>query len=165
MTEGARLSARLRQAIDEVASQFDGVSEERTARRRAPTQWSAREIVGHLIDSACNNQRRFIVNQQADRLSVEPYDQERWVALSHHGDTPVSHLLPTLRAYNQQVARIIERISDDVLWRPRGPIREYSFGYLAYPTSEFATLRDLIEDYVGHIHHHLDQLRRVLRAS
>jgi len=72
VTEGARLSARLRQAIDEVASQFDGVSEERTARRRAPTQWSAREIVGHLIDSACNNQRRFIVNQQADRLSVEP---------------------------------------------------------------------------------------------
>jgi hypothetical protein len=165
MGEGSRIAARLREAIDEGAALFDGVSEEKTARRTAPGRWSAREIIGHLIDSACNNQRRFIINQHADRLSVDPYDQNQWVLLSHYAETPVSVLLPTWRAYNDQIARIIERMPDEVLAQPRGPIRDDMFGYLAYSTAEFATLRDLVEDYIGHIHHHFKQLRTLFQAG
>ena len=142
---------------------FDGVSEEKTARRPAPGQWSAREVIGHLIDSACNNQRRFIINQHAERLSIDPYDQDQWVSLSHHAKTPASELVPTWRAYNSQVARVIEHIPDEVLRRPRGPVRDGMFGYLDYQPSGSATLRDLVEDYVGHIHHHLRQIRGLLR--
>ena len=162
MSEGARIAARLRAAIDEGAALFEGVSEEKTTRRQAPGAWCAREAIGHLIDSACNNQRRFIINQQAERLSVDPYEQEQWVSLSHYAETPASLLVPTWRAYNTHIARLIEHMPDELLYRPRGPIAAYSFPYLTYQTSESATLRDLVEDYVGHIHHHFKQIRTLL---
>jgi len=162
MSEGLRIAARVRAAIDEGAALFNGVSEEQTARRPAPGKWCAREVIGHLIDSACNNQRRFIINQTAERLSVDPYDQQAWVSLSHHAETPAAVLVATWIAYNGQIARLIERIPDDVLSRSRGPIGNYRFPYLAYQPSDQATLRDLVEDYVGHIHHHFKQIRSLL---
>jgi hypothetical protein len=164
MSEGARIAARLREAIDEGAALFDAASEDATSRRPAPGSWCAREVIGHLIDSACNNQRRFVMNQRNQRLAVDPYDQEVWVAASNHAGTPAAELVPTWRAYNRQIARIIEHIPDDTLNQPRGPIADYSFPYLDYRPSDSATLRDLIEDYVGHIHHHLRQIRGLLRS-
>jgi hypothetical protein len=125
----------------------------------------AREVVGHLIDSACNNQRRFIINQHAEQLTVDPYDQDAWVSLSHYAETPVAVLVPAWRAYNIQIATIIEHVPDEVLVRPRGPIGNYRFGYLEYQTSGSATLRDLAEDYVGHIHHHFKQIRALMRVG
>ena len=164
MSEGARIAARLRATIDEGAALFEGVSEEKTARRPAPGAWCAREVLGHLIDSACNNQRRFVINQSTERLAVDPYDQNAWVSLSHHADTAASELVSTWRAYNRQIARLIEHMPDEVLRQPRGPIGDYKFGYLTYQTSESVTLRDLVEDYVGHIHHHFPQIRRLLSS-
>lgn len=164
MSEGARIAARLRAAIDEGAALFEGAGEDQTGRRPAPGAWCAREVVGHLIDSACNNQRRFVMNQRSERLAVDPYDQEAWVSSSNHAGTPAAELVATWRAYNRQVARIIEQIPDETLNQPRGPIADYSFPYLDYRPSDSATLRDLIEDYVGHIHHHLRQIRGLLSS-
>jgi hypothetical protein len=164
VSEGNRIAARLRAAVDEGAALFDGASEEMTTRRPAPGAWCARDVIGHLIDSACNNQRRFVVNQRTERLAVDPYDQEAWVSSSNHAGTPAAELVPTWRAYNRQIARIIEHIPDETLNQPRGPIADYQFPYLDYRPSDSATLRDLIEDYVGHIHHHLRQIRRLLSS-
>ena len=162
MSEGARIAARVRAAVDEGAALFESASEEKSGRRPAPGSWCAREQIGHLIDSACNNQRRFVLNQNTERLAIDPYNQEAWVSASHHADTPAAELVTTWRAYNQQIARIIEHIPDETLNRPRGPIADYEFPYLDYRPTESATLRDLIEDYIGHIHHHLRQIRRLL---
>jgi hypothetical protein len=162
VSQAAGIAARLRAAMDEGAGLFAGVSEEKTAWRPSAGAWCAREVIGHLIDSACNNQRRFIINQNAERLSIDPYDQDRWVSLSHYADTPASVLVPAWRAYNDQIARVIERIPDEVLTRRRGEILDYRFPYLNYQPSDAATLRDLVEDYVGHIHHHFKQLRTLL---
>jgi hypothetical protein len=164
MSEGARIATRLRAAIDEGAALFEGAGEDKTGRRPAPGAWCAREVVGHLIDSACNNQRRFVMNQRSERLAVDPYDQEAWVSSSNHAGTPAAELVATWRAYNRQIARIIEQIPDETLNQPRGPIADYSFPYLDYRPSDSATLRDLIEDYVGHIHHHLRQIRGLLSS-
>lgn len=165
MSEARRIAARLRAAIDEGAALFNGTSEEKTTRRPAPGAWCAREVIGHLIDSACNNQRRFIINQTAERLLIEPYDQRAWVSLSHHAETPASVLVATWIAYNRQIVRLIDRIPDDVLSRARGPIGDYWFGYLEYQPSDQASLRDLAEDYVGHINHHFKQIRTLLVAG
>jgi hypothetical protein len=49
-----------------------------------------------------------------------------------------------------------------VLSRRRGPILDYRFPYLTYQPGDAATLRDLVEDYVGHIHHHFKQIRALV---
>lgn len=165
MGHGSLIAARLAAAVDEGASLFDGVSEERTTWRPSENAWCAREVIGHLIDSACNNHRRFIINQDVERLVAEPYEQQKWIALSGHGDVPAAELVQTWQAYNRQIARVVERIPDEVLNRSRGPLSEYRFPYLAYEPSAAATLRDLIEDYIGHCHHHFTQIRTLLRAG
>src|SRR4030095_3633389 len=41
--------------------------------------WSAKQVLGHLIDSAANNHARFVEAQLKDDLVFEGYDQEEWV--------------------------------------------------------------------------------------
>jgi hypothetical protein len=162
VSEGKRIAADLRAAIDEGAALFAGASEERTARQPAPDKWSAREVIGHLIDSACNNHRRFIVNQEAQRLAVDPYEQETWVARQGYAETPASELVALWTSYNRHLARVIERIPDAVLHDARGPMGDRRFPYTDLPAGDVATLRHLVEDYVGHLRHHLDQIRSLL---
>jgi hypothetical protein len=38
----------------------------------------------------------------------------------------------------------------------------YRFPYADLPSTDVVTLRHLVEDYVGHIHHHFKQIRRLL---
>ena len=162
MPEAQRIAASLRAAIDEGAALFAGVSEAQTALRPAPGTWSAREVIGHLIDSACNNHRRFIVNQQAERLIVGPYEQEAWVARQGYAETPASELLVLWTAYNRHLARVIERMPDAVLHDARGPMGDRRFPYTDLPAGDVVTLRHLVEDYVGHIRHHLQQIRSLV---
>jgi hypothetical protein len=70
----------------------------------------------------------------------------------------------TIDAYNRHIARVIEAIPDAVLNRGRGPLAGYRFSYIDPPATEFATLRHVAEDYVGHIRHHLRQIRTLLTS-
>jgi hypothetical protein len=152
MGDGARIAADLRAAIDEGAALFHGASEDATARPPRAGAWSPRQIVGHLIDSACNNHRRFIINQDAERLVVDSYVQDVWVSRQRYAETPASDLVTLWTAYNTHLARVIEAIPDDILNRLRGPAAD-------------ATLRYLAEDYVRHLRHHLSQIRGLLQSA
>jgi hypothetical protein len=57
---------------------------------------------------------------------------------------------------------VIEAMSDDVLNRGRGPMGRHSFPYSGLPPADVVTLGYLVEDYVGHIRHHLKQIRGLL---
>ena len=163
MSHGPRIAADLRAAIDEGVALFAGASEERTARRPADGKWSAREVIGHLIDSACNNHRRFIINQDdGDRLLVDPYEQNAWVRRNRYAETPAADLVPMWTAYNRHIARVLEAIPDPVLNHNRGPLADYQFSYMDPPPTGFATLGYLAEDYVAHLRHHLKQIRALL---
>lgn len=163
MSDAERLAADLRAAIDEGVGLFQGVKEELTARRPAAGAWCAREVIGHLLDSACNNHRRFIINQDAARLIVDPYEQNEWVARQRYAQTQASALVQTWAAYNRHIARVIEAMPDDVLNRGRGPMGAHSFPYSGLPAADVVTLGHLVQDYVGHIRHHLEQIRTLLR--
>jgi hypothetical protein len=161
MFDARRIAADLREAVDEGLALILAAPEERTARHPQPHGWCAREIIGHLIDSACNNHRRFIINQSADRLIVDSYDQNEWVAKQRYAEQPAARLAALWAVYNRHLATVIEQIPDDVLNRERGPIGHLGFGYVTTSDS-LATIGHLAEDYVGHIRHHLGQIRRLL---
>jgi hypothetical protein len=163
MSTGPAIAADLRAAIDEGVALFTGATEERTARRPAADKWSAREVIGHLIDSACNNHRRFIINQgDGDRLLIDPYEQNAWVARNQYAGTPAADLVPMWATYNRHIARVLEAIPDAVLNRPRGPLSDDQFPYMERPPTGHATLGYLAEDYVAHLRHHLKQIRALL---
>jgi len=50
--------------------------------KSSPEKWSKKEILGHLIDSAQSNIRRFIVAQYEDEPKIL-YNQDKWVVISN----------------------------------------------------------------------------------
>ena len=80
---------RLLDTIDAAVPALLALPAQRTADPLAPGKWSPREIVGHLIDSASNNHRRFVVGRWQDDLIFDGYAQDDWVN-SHSASDPSS---------------------------------------------------------------------------
>jgi hypothetical protein len=133
---------RLREAVAAVTRRWPAPDRAATARRPAPGKWCAREVLGHLIDSACNNHRRFVVGQWDEAATFDKYAQDEWVARQRHADAEWSDLLALWRAYNLRLASVLERMAEPA----RGSQR----------------LRFLAEDYVDHLEHHMAQIAALL---
>ena len=118
--------------------------------QKAPGKWSRKEILGHLIDSAINNLKRFTDAQVTDRpYLIQGYDQNQLVVLNHYQDLPVDHFLLLWQRLNTQIAYVAEATPTATLARP------IHFGT---PNAANHTLEWLIEDYVDHLEHHLKTL-------
>src|SRR6185436_12071230 len=66
--------------IVDYTEKFKQFSEEEWAAKPDPKKWSKKEILGHLVDSAQNNIRRFIVGQYENNPQIV-YNQDQWVAM------------------------------------------------------------------------------------
>ncbi|HZT61171.1 MAG TPA: DinB family protein, partial [Pyrinomonadaceae bacterium] len=52
-----------RRTVEESAARLLSMTEDESREPRAEGKWSAKEILGHLIDSASNNHQRFVRGQ------------------------------------------------------------------------------------------------------
>jgi hypothetical protein len=147
----AQISAQLHSAVDQALRTFAGIDETRTTKRPAPGKWCAREVLGHLIDSACNNHRRFVLGQAADIRSFDGYRQEEWVARQHYDQVPWRDLVALWTAYNLHLAHVMSCVPETALAHTAES-----------PSGEPVTLGFIMEDYVTHLRHHLDQLPALL---
>jgi hypothetical protein len=145
-------AARLRAAVDEGMRIFGGASEEATAGRPAPGRWCAREVLGHLIDSACNNHRRFVLAHSPSTARWDGYEQDLWVSSQRYADQPWDELVALWHSYNRHLARVMEATPDAIA------VREAS----APDGSRQLSLTFLIDDYVRHLDHHLGQIKVLL---
>lgn len=141
-------TARLQQiSADESSKSRDG-------------EWSPKQILGHLIDSAANNHQRFVRGQFTDHLEFPGYEQEEWVSSQKYNDEPWSAVIELWRAYNLHLLHVVSVIPQQVLTQPRN---KHSLDQIAFKTVEPttpATLEYLIRDYLDHLKHHLDQIWR-----
>ena len=145
----ADLHAALRAGLD----LFQHVDETRTSQRPANGGWCPREILGHLVDSACNNHRRFVIGRGAPPLVFDGYDGDQWVERQRYSQLPFRDIVALWAAYNRHLAHVIATTPQDALAHSgRGP------------EGGDVTLEFLMSDYVIHLRHHLDQLRALLAA-
>jgi hypothetical protein len=112
---------RLRTAIAEAGPRLEAVSDADAARPLAVGKWSAKQIIGHLIDSASNNHQRFVHANFTDDLIFPGYNQERWVELGRYAEAPWLPLVTLWREFNLQIARVMQATPDEVknVLRPR----------------------------------------------
>lgn len=138
---------RLQHYIEQVPGRLSAFSETELT-QQVPDKWSRKEILGHLIDSALNNLKRFTDAQFADEVyQIQGYNQTDLVAVNHYKELPLSHLLTLWSALNTQILYVTGTIPDETLAQP------VQFG--TAQTVEKQTLGWLIEDYVAHLEHHL----------
>jgi hypothetical protein len=146
----------LRRAVNDAAPKLLALGDA-SATRPAPGKWSAREILGHLVDSASNNHQRFVRGQLQDELVFPGYAQEEWVRIGRYHDAPWEDLVSLWRTFNLQIARIMEGTAEEMRKRPR---QQHSFEQIGVPLppGEAATLEHVMRDYVVHLQHHLRQI-------
>src|SRR5688572_6052135 len=88
MSDIAPLLEHWTDVVSKTAQQLRQLSDDAARRRPAPGKWSVKEIVGHLVDSATHNHRRFVLAQLQDAMVFPGYEQDRWVTLQGYQEAP-----------------------------------------------------------------------------
>jgi hypothetical protein len=144
--------------IDEAAARLGALGEEEVAAQRGDDGWSGKQILGHLIDSAANNHRRFVLAQMTDHLAFEGYEQNGWVSVQRYDAEPWAQLVALWRAYNLHLLHVMAHADAAKL---KTPCTQHTLDRIAWQTvsaAEPVTLEYLMRDYIGHMKHHLEQI-------
>ena len=144
------MNAAARELRAEVAAalpRLRALSEARAAAPRGDGKWVRKEILGHLIDSAVNNQQRFVRARFSDPFVWPGYDQNAWVSAHAYRERPWSDLVDLWVVSNEQVGAVMRSVPPDRLATS-----------CVIGNDPAVTLEWLIHDYVRHMRHHLAQI-------
>jgi DinB superfamily len=143
----AELSARLETVLRGAMPWLLTISEAEASVPEREGKWSAKQVIGHLTDSAVNNLRRIMLLEIEPGQKLSGYAQMEWVSLQHYGEREWSQVLGLWFALNEHVAWTIAHVET---------ARLANVGVIE---GEPVTLGFLIADYVAHIQHHLRAMR------
>ena len=129
--------------LDQAAAQLPQLA----ATPRIDGQWSRKEILGHLIDSAANNHQRFVRGQLDRDLALPGYAQEKWVETERFEDREWSDLTQFWLAYNRHLLHLMTHVP-----------RERLDATIRIGGDEPVSLEFVMVDYVRHLKHHLEQI-------
>ncbi len=153
------LSSSIFQIVDSQYTQLNAIDDLAYLESKdSPDKWSRKEILGHLIDSAYNNHRRFKVSVNQEHLVFDGYDQDSEVIRHNYQQRDYTELIDGWKAANIQLAHLVASLSDALLTKETIQHNFYRIGFNQIPKGEPATLQHLIEDYINHMEHHLAQI-------
>ncbi|MBP9196866.1 MAG: DinB family protein [Saprospiraceae bacterium] len=115
--------------------------------KTSAVKWSKREILGHLIDSARYNLMRFTeIHCHDDIYEIKGYHQDHLVNINQYQTLEDHHLLTLWQLLNDQIIMVISAFTNDDLAKS------------IKVKGEIKTVAWLIEDYINHLQHHLNQI-------
>lgn len=153
-TEQTQWAADLR-AIPDTFRQALRVDDERIARHRpAPGEWSAAEVMGHMIDKMTMWSERVARIASEDRPSLPGYDQDALVREHDYQRGDLAGLCDELARRCAHFAALVAALPDSALARA-GVHGEYG------PM----TIRDCVRVVVDSAPEHLAQLRAAQAAA
>jgi len=138
------LAANLRTIVEQIEPTLRNLTEEQAAKPVAPGNWSPKQCVGHLIDSACNNHARFVRAQLEGGFRGSSYDGDGWVRAGNSQAAPWPLLIDLWSSYNLYIAHILCHIHADAAELP-----------CTIGDAPAISLSHLAEDYFLHLIHHL----------
>jgi len=145
----------LTEIIKAFYSKYKDLDDATASARPADGEWSAKEIIGHLLDSACNNHQRFVRLQLIDELIFPEYgaENQRWIEIAHYTEMDLIDLLLLWKQYNLLLSNIILKVDREALnncWLHDG---------------KRSTLEFLMQDYLRHLQNHLQQFEDTVKRA
>lgn len=145
----------MKETIDDLTSiltvysgRMNALDESDFSRKSQAAKWSKKEIVGHLIDSAHNNLRRFISGQY-ERTPTIIYDQDFWVTANGYQTYTKEDIIKLWRLVNEQIIHVLENMPEE---NYRKECNTSKNGTATH------SLEWLAHDYVKHMKHHINQI-------
>lgn len=139
------ISRELREIIAAYDKKINAMPDEEFSAKPFPHKWSKKEVVGHLIDSAQNNLRRFICGQYEASPPLIIYQQDFWVNSNRYQEMDSAEITQLWRLLNLRICAVLEAMP------PENYSRECN-------TGDLHSLEWLAADYVKHMKHHLNQI-------
>ena len=110
--------------------------------------WTRKRLMGHLLDSAANNRQRFVRASTEGIYAGPKYAQEAWVAAHGYAEQAWETLLGWWKAEHEILAEVVDRIPEERLE-----------ARCMVGSDSAVSLRFVIEDYLRHQRHHLEQIQ------
>ena len=134
----------LEKIIEDYTPKLKQLSEADLSFKPSPGKWSGKELLGHLIDSAQNNIRRFVMAQYEDKPYIV-YAQEEWVVAAGYQNYPHKDLVELWVLINKHLVIILKNIPERSLTKE-------------VQTGDLHSIKWLAADYNKHLLHHLHQV-------
>ena len=136
----------LQKIIIYYSGRLNAVPEEVYSHKPGPGKWSKKEILGHLVDSAQNNIRRFVVAQYEDVPRIV-YDQDKWVTIADYQHYPTDELIALWGLLNRHICLLLKNMTPEAAGRR-----------CDNSDTKTHTIEWLAADYCNHLLHHLHQI-------
>jgi RimJ/RimL family protein N-acetyltransferase len=110
--------------VETSTRQFRRISDNQAATPTKPGEWTSKQLLGHLIDSALNNHQRIVRAQithhlDADSvLRVQGYEQEAWVLAGGYANRDWSDLVDMWVAINRQLVHTLRHFNPTAMHVP-----------------------------------------------
>jgi hypothetical protein len=140
-----RLIEELNHIVESYSKKISNLNDADFSAKPLPHKWSKKEILGHLIDSAQNNLRRFICGQYEATPPNIVYDQDFWVASNEYQNMKKEDIVQLWKLINYRIAAVLKHM----------PKNHYP---KQCDTGTLHSLQWLAEDYVKHMKHHINQI-------
>ena len=130
---------------------FDGISkysESDMSFKSSAGKWSKKEILGHLIDSGINNLQRFTEIQfEETPYAIRDYKQNELVKANNYQHAEATEILMFWKSINNRMLYLFSIQNEETL----------NFK-IVFDNGDVSDLKFLMEDYVNHLEHHLNQI-------
>jgi hypothetical protein len=142
------VAKELEEIVESFSTRFSQLPEAEFRAKPNPAKWSQQEVVGHLIDSAQNNLRRFVVGQYDNQPNII-YQQDFWVNAANYNRQRRENVIQLWRLINLQICAVLRSM----------PKENYSrICNTGKDTPELHAIVWLASDYVKHMKHHINQV-------
>lgn len=143
----------LRKTPDTLRELLDAVDHDTLSRRRKADEWSARELLIHLVDTEFAYGFRFRYIMAEKDPVMTPYDQDSWVSCFKYGIQDATQLIrgfTPLRRVNLELLQTVDRKLFDK------PAKHPELGVI--------TVGQMIPHLAAHDVNHLQQIRERVPA-
>lgn len=124
--------------------------------RRNRQNRTIKMILGHLVDSASNNQQRMVRLQYSQYLLVFPdyrQDNDLWIALQDYQDEDWQNLISLWKYFNPHMIHLIQSVDNSKL-----------DSYWCDFEGTKVTLQEMIEGYLDHLQLHINEIHELIGA-
>jgi len=141
------IARQLSKIVETAAPQLSRMNSDNIGLRPSPNEWSKKEILGHLIDSAANNHQRIVRAVYRAAHHFPAYDQNKWIEIQHYNEMSWVALVAFWVAYNNHLSHVISHSPKDAESCPCNIGKD-----------ERVPLEGLVKDYLRHLRLRLDDL-------